>query len=646
MSQLDLNESGRRVLLMGNEAIARGALEAGVNFCSGYPGNPASEVVEALAKVAEKFNIYVEWSVNEIVALEASAAAAAAGLRSLTAMKNLGADVCSDFLMTVNLSGTKGGFVLVTGDDPSAHSTTTELDTRNYARFADIPLLEPSTAQEAKDMTKFAFEISEELGLICMVRTVTRLSHARGIVTLGPIPREKRTASFSSQDLWTSGSSSIACMFHSLLHEKMNRAQLKFEESRFNKYVGKENADFLIVTSGTGWLYSLEAVKLLGLEDIVGILKLGTTWPLPEKLVLKHLRHAKKVLFVEEIDPFLEQNVKMVASELLADGNVGPLKFYGKKSGHVRGEYGAGTGEIDVDVVIRALAEIMDLNYQSRNKEYQEKVSSAVGSVVPPRTMGFCAACPHRASFFAIKKALQWNGRDGIVTGDIGCYSLGLLPTGFSVAKTLHCMGASIGTANGFGKLAQFGLDKPVVAISGDSTFYHACIPALINAKWHNANILYVILDNNTTAMTGHQPHPGTGFDALGNPVPHIPIEDICRGIGVEVRIVDPFNVKEAVQNVYEMLKMNGTKVLIFRHECPLTEMEKEKKRPRVYVDQDKCIGDECGCVRFCTRVFKCPGNIWDSAKGKAKIDEAVCVGCSICSDLCPAKAIIVEEVT
>jgi indolepyruvate ferredoxin oxidoreductase alpha subunit len=646
MSLFDLVEPGRKVLLMGNEAIARGALEAGVNFCTGYPGNPASEVVEALAKAARKFDIYVEWSVNEIVALEAAGAAAAAGLRALTAMKNLGADVCSDFLMTVNLSGTRGGFVLVTGDDPSAHSTTTELDTRNYARFADIPLLEPSTAQEAKDMTKFAFELSEEIGLICMVRTVTRLSHARGVVTLGPIPKEKRTAAFSSQDLWTSGSSSITCMFHSILHEKMNRVKAKFEESEFNRYAGNENAEFVIITAGTGWLYSLEAVRLLGLEDKVGILKLGTTWPLPEKLVLKHLRRAKEVLFVEEIDPFLEQNVKMLAAELLAEGNVGPLKFYGKKSGHVRGEFGAGTGEIDVDTVIRALAEIKGLQYQPREREYSEKASAVVGSLVPARTMGFCAGCPHRASFLAIKKALQWDGRDGIVTGDIGCYSLGLLPTGFSVAKTLHCMGAGIGTANGFGKLASFGLDKPVIAVSGDSTFYHACIPALINAKWHNANILYVILDNNTTAMTGHQPHPGTGSDVLGNPVLKIPIEDICRGIGVETRIVDPFDLREAVQNVYEMLKMDGVKVLIFRHECPLTETKKREKKPKVYVDQDKCIGEECGCARFCTRVFKCPGNIWDPAKGKAKIDDAVCVGCGLCADLCPAEAIIVGEET
>jgi indolepyruvate ferredoxin oxidoreductase alpha subunit len=638
-----MDESGKKVLMMGNEAIARGALEAGVNFCSGYPGNPASEILETLAKASEEFGIHVEWSVNEIVALEAAGAAAAAGLRALTAMKNLGADVCADFLMTVNLSGTRGGFVLVTGDDPSAHSTTTELDTRNYARLVDVPLLEPATTEEAKDMTKFAFDLSEELGVICMVRTVTRLSHSRGVVTLGSPSREKRAAVFSSQDMWTSGSSAIACMFHSVLHDKMKRAQEKFEESKFNQYVGRENADFIIITSGTGWPYSLEAVKLLGLQDKVGILKLGTTWPLPEKLVTSHLKHAKDILFVEEIDPFLEQNVKMLAAELIAEG-IGPIRFYGKKSNNLRSEFGAGTGEIDVDTVIKALAETKKLEYFPREKEYSEKALKAVG-FVPSRSMGFCAGCPHRASFWAIKKALKWDGRDGIVTGDIGCYSLGLLPTGFSVAKTLHCMGAGLGTANGFGNLARFGLDRPVIAVSGDSTFYHACIPALINAKWNGANVLYVVLDNNTTAMTGHQPHPGSGADALGNASPKVPIEDVCKGIGVEVRVRDPFNLEEAVQNLYEMLQTNGTKVMLFRHECPLTEARKKEKKPKVHVNQDKCIGDQCGCVRFCTRVFKCPGNIWDYTKGKAKIDEAICNGCGLCADLCPAGAIIAEEV-
>jgi len=641
VSYVGIDEPGKRLLLMGNEAIARGALEAGVHFCSGYPGNPASEILDTLSKVAKDCDLYAEWSVNEIVALEAAGAAAFSGLRALTAMKNLGADVCSDFLMTANLSGTRGGFVLITGDDPSAHSTTSELDTRNYARFAEIPLLEPATTQEAKDMTKWAFDLSEELGVICMVRTVTRLSHSRGVVTLGPMKREERSASFSSEDTWTSGSSRITCMLHSILHEKLKSAWERFEESKFNWYVGKDKADFIIVTSGTGWLYSLEAVKLLGLENKVGILKLGTTWPLPEKLVASHLKHAKEVLFVEEIDPFLEQNVKMLTADLAIEG-ISPIRFYGKKSNNIRGEFGAGTGELDVDVIMQALAEIKKLTYTSVEKDYVEK-ARLLSSYVPSRTMGFCAGCPHRASLWAIKKALKWDGRDGIVTGDIGCYSLALLPTGFSTAKTLHCMGAGIGTANGFGNLKKFGFDKPVIALAGDSTFYHACIPALINARWNKANLILVVLDNNTTAMTGHQPHPGSGINALKHVSPRISIEDICKGIGVEVRICDPFHLDESVQNLYEMIQTEGAKVMIFRHECPLASPQ--EKKVRVYVDQDKCIGEDCGCVRFCTRVFGCPGNTWDYERGKAKIDEVICNGCGLCAKLCPEEAIIIEEV-
>ncbi|MFQ5836718.1 MAG: indolepyruvate ferredoxin oxidoreductase, partial [Candidatus Bathyarchaeia archaeon] len=445
MSYVEIDEPGKRVLLMGNEAIARGAIEAGVNFCSSYPGTPASEIMETLIRTADKFGHYAEWSVNEKVAMEAAGAAAYSGLRALTAMKCAGVNVVSDFLVTTTLAGTRGGFILVTGDDPSALSSTAELDTRHYARYAEIPLLEPATAQEAKEMTKWAFELSEELQVIVMIRSTTRLSHSRGVVTLGPISREKRTADFTPTDLYASVP---ATMRHFGLHKTLERAQAKFEESEFNRYIGKEDADFIIITSGTGYLYSLEAVKLLGLEGEVGILKLGTTWPLPEKLVASHLKHAKEVLFVEETDPFLEQNVKILAAELAAEG-IGPMKFYGKKSNHIRGEWGAGVEELDVDTVVRGLVEIKKLTYVPREKEYFEKAQKLLSSYVPARTMGFCAGCPHKASFWAIKKALKWDGRDGIVTGDIGCYTLALLPTGFSTAKTVHCMGAGIGTATG-----------------------------------------------------------------------------------------------------------------------------------------------------------------------------------------------------
>ncbi|MEM1981093.1 MAG: thiamine pyrophosphate-dependent enzyme [Candidatus Hadarchaeales archaeon] len=638
MGRIGMDQPGRRMLLSGNEAIARGALEAGVQVCSGYPGNPASEVVEALLEVSRDFDLYVEWSTNEMVALEVAGAVAATGLRSLTAMKNLGVDVCSDFLMTVNLSGTKGGFVLVTGDDPAAHSTTTELDTRNYARMADVPLLEPSTPQEAKEMTKWAFELSEELGLICMVRSVTRLSHSRGVVELGVLSRERRKPEFTAPPPWTSGSSTFACMFHDMLHQKMKTASEKFETSPFNKYEGPEHPNLLLITSGPSYTYSAEAVELLGLQDSVGILKLGTTWPLPEELLFKHLRLAQEVLFVEEIDPFLEQNVKMLAAEFASRG-LKPPKFYGKKSGHL-----PAVGELNTELVLRALSGLTGVSYSPRPSEYASRAEELVGGYVPGRSMAFCPGCPHRASFWVMKRALKWEGREAVVTGDIGCYSMGLLPTGFSVEQTLHCMGAGIGTACGFGKLERFGFDKPVVSVSGDSTFYHACIPALINAKWNSSNLLHVVLDNSTTGMTGHQPHPGSGITASGEPSPPIRVEELCKGIGVEVRVCDPFEVDEATKTFYEMLKERGPRVLVFRHPCPLTESEKKKRKPRVYVDQEKCIGEECGCMAFCSRVLGCPANIWDYSKGKAKIDEVLCTGCGLCAKLCPAGAIVVEE--
>ncbi len=631
MFNVGIDEPGRSLLLMGNEAIARGAIEAGVDFCAGYPGTPSSEILGTLAKAAERLGFYAEWSTNEIVAIEAAGAASFAGLRALTAMKQNGLNVASDFLLTVNLSGTGGGFVLVVADDPSAHSSTNEQDSRNFARFADLPLLEPATFQEAKDMTIWAFELSERLKVPCIIRSITRFSHGRGNVKLGPIPKRERKASFSGMFITVP-----TLMWHSTLHQKLESAREEFETSGFNWYVGPEQAKFIIITCGSGWFYSQEAVKALGMEEEVGILKLGTTWPLPEKLVASHLKHAPEVLIVEEVDPFLEQNVKILTAELAKD--LGPIKFYGKSSKHI-----PDIGEISPDTVIQALARIKGVDYRPRDEGYHDEVKKVVGTYAPFRMLSFCAGCPHRPAFWAIKSALKLDGRDGVVTGDIGCYSLGVGPAGYFQSKTLHCMGAGLGIATGLGNLQQFGFNQPVIAISGDSTFYHACIPALINARYNRANITYVILDNSATAMTGFQPHPGTGVDARGQAVPSVSIEGICRAIGAEVRICDPFAFDEAVENLYELFQSEGIGVMIFRRKCTTLEL-KEKKKPKVYVDPEKCIGDDCGCARFCSRVFNCPGIIWDPEAKKAKIDELVCSGCGICAEFCSQGAIIVEE--
>jgi indolepyruvate ferredoxin oxidoreductase alpha subunit len=631
MSTLTLDQPGRSVLMMGNEAIARGAIEAGVDLSAAYPGTPSSEILDSLARTAEHFGHYAEWSVNEMVSLEAAAAASLAGLRAITAMKQNGVNVCSDFLLTATLAGTKGGLVLVACDDPSAISSSNEQDSRNYAKFADMPLLEPATFQEAKEMTTWAFELSERIGLPCMIRSVTRLSHSRGNVELGGLPERTRTARFEGAYI----AGAFVALQHAALHQKLEQAREVFEGSGFNWYSGPEGAALVIITSGSGWLYSREAVAALGLEGDVGILKIGTTWPLPEKFVADNLKGAGEVLVVEETDAFLEQNLKVLLAEQAK--TLGPMEVYGAKSGHL-----PACGDMNQDKVAQALARIKGMQVSARDEQYVQKAKSLALTFIPPRMPTFCPGCPHRASLWAIKSALKLDGREGFVAGDIGCYSLGAGPAGFWQLKTLHCMGAGIGLANGFGQLGRFEFRQPVVAVCGDSTFFHAAIPSLVNARFNSSNLLMVVLDNGGTAMTGFQPHPSSGCDALGRPAPVVEIEDICRAIGVDVKVRDPFEVDDAVEDLYDMLQEDGAKVMIFRRRCHLVET-REKGKKRVYVDPELCIGDDCGCARFCSRVFNCPGIIWDAAAGKAKIDEVVCTGCGVCATLCPRGAIEVE---
>jgi indolepyruvate ferredoxin oxidoreductase alpha subunit len=347
------------------------------------------------------------------------------------------------------------------------------------------------------------------------------------------------------------------------------------------------------------------------------------------------LKQATEILVVEEVDPFLEQNIKVLLAEQTK--TLGPIEVYGARTGHL-----PGFGDINQDKVAKALASIRGLEYRTRDEGYAKKASELALPSLPPRMPTFCAGCPHRASLWAVKAALKLDGRNGFVTGDIGCYALGAGPAGFFQLKTIHCMGAGTGLASGFGKLGQFGFDQPVVAVCGDSTFFHAAIPGLINARFNSSNILMVVLDNGGTAMTGFQPHPSSGFDALGRPAPVVEIEKVCKAIGVEVRVRDPFEVDQATEDLYDMLQDDGAKVMVFRRRCYLVE-SKEKGKKRVFVDLEKCIGDDCGCARFCSRVFNCPGIIWDAEAKKAMIDEVVCTGCGVCATLCPRGAIVVE---
>jgi indolepyruvate ferredoxin oxidoreductase alpha subunit len=634
---------GSRHLLMGNEAIARGALEAGVSVVAGYPGTPSSEIIETLAKVSSQQNLYVEWSVNEKVAMEVAAAGSFAGLRSLAVMKQNGVNVGSDFLLHLALTGTRGGMVLVHCDDPGALSSANEGESRHFARMLEIPLLEPGDFQEAKDMIKWAFKLSGEIHNVVMVRSVTRLSHASGNVIFGKLPEVEKKAFFKHDgfilDPVEGPMSSLPAPYrHEQQQGKLKAAIRKFEASAFNTYHGPATPELLVITSSACHLYCKEAINLLGLEERVGLLKLGTTWPLPPELMQTYLNMTDKILIVEEVIPFLEESVKIIAAELAS--KIGSKVFFGKREGYI-----PSTNEMNPDLVIEALSKIMGIAYESTPQAYGKRSQELVLAGAPGRDLTFCAGCPHRASFWTIHNVLQMDGREGFVCGDIGCYSMAVLPTGFSTLKTLHAMGSGVGLASGFGKLGQFGMDQPVLATVGDSTFFHAVLPALINAVHHQSDITIIVLDNSGTAMTGFQSHPGLPVDAAGNTVPAIDVAAVCQAMGATVRISDPFDINSTQQTLLELFEIKGLKVLVLKQACALSPQKKGRKMFDVAVDEDICLGQNCGCNQLCTRIFKCPGLKWNHEQRVSGIDEVICVGCGVCASICPAGAIRRKEV-
>jgi len=638
MSYLFDTTEGARYLMMGNDAIVRGALEGNVNVASAYPGTPSSEIIENLSKASEKRNIYVEWSVNEKVALEVAFAASIAGLRSICAMKQNGVNVASDFLLHVALSGTRGGTVLLHCDDPGALSSINEGESRHFARMIELPLLEPGDFQEAREMTKWAFELSEELRSIVIMRSVTRLSHASGNVTLGKLGEPGGKALFKYEAVpGDPDSGPVITMpvppHHALLQEKLKKAVAIFEKSPFNTYTGPEKPELLIITCSACNLYSREAVHLLNAKERVGILKMGTTWPLPPKLIARHLALTDKVLFVEEVLPFLEENVKVIAAETAAE--VGIKKFYGKNDGAM-----PTINEMNPDIVVDAIKKILGIEYAAMEEGYAERAKERLAALAPVRDLTFCPGCPHRASFWNLHNALAMDNRRGFVCGDIGCYTLGFLPCGFSTMKTSHSMGSGIGIASGFGKLTQFGMDQPILAVCGDSTFFHAAIPALVNAIHNKSDVIFVLLDNSGTAMTGFQPHPGTPLDARGGALPTIDPAEVCRSLGATVEYADPFDTGETQKKLLALMEEKGARVLIMKQMCALSPEKKGKKMFEVRVDQDICRGDTCGCGRLCTRIFRCPGLVWDHERQAAVIDEVICAGCGVCAEICPAGAI------
>ncbi len=554
MHPLLSRDSGKKMLLLGNEAIVRGALEAGCAVAAAYPGTPSSEIGNNLFFISQAENspIYFEFSTNEKVAMEVAAAAAAAGVRSLTCMKHVGMNVASDVLMTLAYVGVKAGMVIVTADDPSMHSSQNEQDNRIYAKFANLPMLEPTSPQEARDMTVEAFRISEALELPVILRTTTRTSHVRGPVELGPLPRDVNKKGVFEKDMrrWVPVPA-VARIRHKVLLEQIEKARSMNEEFGFNSLSGTGPVG--IVASGVSVCYVEDALMELGCEDEVSFLRLGFTYPFPKELIGCFLKRVENVLVVEELEPFIENEIKIICHDLSLD-----MAVYGKASGHFSRMY-----EFDPLMVKKAISDVTGVDIQ---KPAMPDLSSV--PTLPMRPPTLCKGCPHRETYNAAKAALQDLGMEekAIYPTDIGCYTLGLLPP-IQMADYLLCMGSSVGSSAGF----SISTDHKIVSFIGDSTFFHSGISSLASAYHNQHRFCLVILDNSTTAMTGHQPNPGIEIRPPGYDKPRIPIDDVVRGLGItNIYKINPYKKKEAVETFKAALAGDELSVVIAEAPCIL----------------------------------------------------------------------------
>lgn len=617
------NKPGEKILLLGNEAITRGAIEAGVDAVTTYPGTPSSEIADTFSNIAKHFTkqkkdpgFYFEYSVNEKVALEVAGAAAISGLRALTCMKHVGLNVASDTFMTYMYLGCRGGHIIISADDASCHSSQNEQDNRYYALFGGAPMLEPSTPYEAKEMTRIGFEISEKLQSPILLRTTTRLNHVRSSIELKKIKKPRQIGHFEKNPMWVT-TPAIARARHPELLKMLNIAEKLSEKSEFNKIIkiGKTSV-WGIITSGVSYNYVKEVAEELKLD--VRILKIGMSNPLPKKMCESFIKSCKKIIIVEELEPILENQLKVIAYKLNAK-----VEFYDKSSGHFSRLF-----EYTPDIVAEAFSKI----FKVKNPYINPKISEVK---LPSRPPALCPGCPHRATYYAAKKA---QPKDVIYPTDIGCYTLGRAKP-LEMADLLLCMGSNAGTACGL----AVATDKKIISFMGDSTFFHSGIPPVVNAVHHKHDVVITILDNRTTAMTGHQPHPGTDFDGMGRPAKKIIVEDVCKGCGVEnVEIVDPNNIKETTEAFKRALDFKGTSVIVSKSPCILLENRNKIKRGEK-ISFYQINQEICRRCKTCIGKFGCPA-IYFGKDDIIQIDEQQCNGCGNCATICPFGAIYKGE--
>ena len=612
--------------LMGNEAIALGALAAGVNLVAGYPGTPSTEVLETIAK-RNPGNVYVEWSINEKAGMEVAAGAAYAGARALVTMKQVGLNVASDPLMSLEYIGVKGGMVVLVADDPGPISSQTEQDTRTFAMFSKVPVFDPSSVSEAYEMIQEAFDFSEKYGTPVFFRATTRVDHGYEALEVKD-PEEyyvnKPEGFVKDPSRWVIFPR-LSVKNHALIEKRNADLKSVFSEYHRNKILWEKDSAKCrrgIATQGVNFMYTLDSLH----DENTRVMRVATPFPFPEKLAREFLAGLDEVLCIEELDPVIERALTYVCGKYSLD-----VRICGKLTGDI-----PPSGENSMEIVKGALAEFLKYNETDTTVEEAERAADETKEepaselpqppALPVRPPVLCAGCPHRASFYAVKAAMR--GKKTIYCGDIGCYTLGNAAP-LDMCDTCLCMGAGIGIAQGVGHIEP---DTKCFAFVGDSTFFASGITGTVNAFYNQADMTLIVLDNSTTAMTGHQPHPGTGRTVMGQVVEKVSIERVLRAIGLTVvETVDPLDYALSVETVKRVADEPGVKAIIFRSPC----IAITKPKGRSQVDPDKCVG--CG---KCIRELGCPAIILDSDGKKAKIDTSVCTGCTLCEQLCPVKAI------